>query len=60
MGQLVNHTSFQFNGTVVETFSVAIVFSFFEVFGFEIFVLTALLLVFLAIDVLLLAELVLM
>jgi hypothetical protein len=37
MGQLVYHTSFQFNGTVVETFSVAIVFSFFTITGVEIF-----------------------
>jgi hypothetical protein len=32
MGQLVYHTSFQFNGTVVETFSVDMVSSFLEIF----------------------------
>jgi len=44
MGQLVNHTSFQFNGTLVETLSVGIAFSFLERFwderivGFLLFV----------------------
>jgi hypothetical protein len=32
MGQLVNHTSFQFNGTVVETFSVVMSRTFLEIF----------------------------
>jgi hypothetical protein len=31
MGQLVNHTSFQFNGTLVETLSVDIACSFLEI-----------------------------
>jgi hypothetical protein len=37
MGQLVNHTSFQFNGTLVDTLSVGIAGSFFITTGFEIF-----------------------
>jgi hypothetical protein len=37
MGQLVNHTSFQFNGTVVETLSVGISYSFLKIIGFAIF-----------------------
>jgi hypothetical protein len=37
MGQLVYHTSFQFNGTVVETFSVDMACSFLKITGFEIF-----------------------
>jgi hypothetical protein len=37
MGQLVNHTSFQFNGTVVDTLSVDIAGSFLTLTDFEIF-----------------------
>jgi hypothetical protein len=37
MGQLVNQTSFQFNGTVVLTFSLDMICSFFVLTGFEIF-----------------------
>jgi hypothetical protein len=37
MGQLVYHTSFQFNGTVVETLSVDIACSFLKITGFDIF-----------------------
>jgi hypothetical protein len=37
MGQLVYHTSFQFNGTVVETLSVDMAWSFRKLTGFEIF-----------------------
>jgi hypothetical protein len=37
MGQLVNHTSFQFNGTVVDTLFVVMAWSFLKFTGFEIF-----------------------
>jgi hypothetical protein len=37
IGQLVNHTSFQFNGTLVETLSVGIACSFLKTTGLEIF-----------------------
>jgi hypothetical protein len=36
MGQLVNQTSFQFNGTVVDTLSVDMVNLLFEVFGLSL------------------------
>jgi hypothetical protein len=60
MGQLVNHTSFQFNGTVVLTLSGDIVCSFFRMTGFEIlfvFALAVLVVVFLVVNLLLLGSL---